>query len=178
MPPQPSWFQRVPEIIALLGALPSPLLDRAAIEELFQLQRRQALKLMARFGGAVHGKTHLIYKEELVRWLEQVQSSEDYGRELRRKQKLATLLARAKQELKRGRVEVPVNPRIRLTTFETLSDGVHLRPGQLQIDFASQEDLLQKLVELSQAIMNDWERFRNLAAASQNESAVEDLVPM
>ena len=36
-----------------------------------------------------------------------------------------------------------------------LPAGVHLRPGELRIEFNGAEELLQRLYELSQAILND-----------------------
>jgi hypothetical protein len=40
--------------------------------------------------------------------------------------------------------------------------GIHLRPGELRIEFFGAEDLLRHLFELSQAIMNDYQRFESL----------------
>jgi hypothetical protein len=43
--------------------------------------------------------------------------------------------------------------------MEELPAGITLRPGQLVIEFQSTEDLLGHLFELSQTIVNDYERF-------------------
>jgi len=47
-------------------------------------------------------------------------------------------------------------------TVEDLPAGIHLRPGELQIEFFGIEDLLRHLFELSQAIVNDYPRFQKL----------------
>ena len=49
--PQPHWLLHVPRIIEELRRLPVPVLDRATIEKLFGLKRRQAILLLHRFGG-------------------------------------------------------------------------------------------------------------------------------
>ena len=36
---------------------------------------------------------------------------------------------------------------------------MHLRPGELRIEFNGAEELLQRLFELSQAILNDYKKF-------------------
>ena len=40
--------------------------------------------------------------------------------------------------------------------------GVHLQPGELRIEFNGTEDLLQRLYELSQAIVNDYQTFEEI----------------
>jgi hypothetical protein len=43
--------------------------------------------------------------------------------------------------------------------FADLPAGVHLRSGELRIEFHGTENLLRHLFELSQAIMNDHKKF-------------------
>src|SRR5689334_4253628 len=73
MPVHASWYLRVPEIVAQLhsSAVP-PFLDRPAIEHLFRLRRRQAIRLMGICGGYQVGKTYLVDRVCLLRFLEQV----------------------------------------------------------------------------------------------------------
>jgi hypothetical protein len=47
--PQWTWLHRIPAIINSLEQLPLPVVDRSVVEDLFQLQRRQARNLMLRF---------------------------------------------------------------------------------------------------------------------------------
>ena len=43
-----------------------------------------------------------------------------------------------------------------------LPAGVHLQPGELRIEFNGTEDLLRRLYELSQAILNDYGKLREI----------------
>ena len=43
-----------------------------------------------------------------------------------------------------------------------LPAGVHLRPGELRIEFSGAEELLQRLYELSQVILNDYRTFETI----------------
>jgi len=56
-------------------------------------------------------------------------------------------------------------------TVETLPAGIHLKPGELRIEFYGTEDLLRHLFELSQAILNDYKRFQGLV---EEESKVRN----
>ena len=47
-----------------------------------------------------------------------------------------------------------------------LPAGVHLQPGELRIEFNGAEELLQRLFELSQAIVNDYQRFGEICERS------------
>ena len=70
MPPQLTWLHRLPDIVAQIKGLPSPVIDRSVIEQIFQVQRRQAHKLMAEFGahqlGSGRGRTLVLTRDELV----------------------------------------------------------------------------------------------------------------
>jgi len=45
------WLLQIPEIVSLLETFDVPVVDRAIVERLFGLQRRQAIELLHRFGG-------------------------------------------------------------------------------------------------------------------------------
>ena len=73
MPAQPSWHLRVPEIRAALASPASPpFLDRPAIEKLFGLRRRQAIRILTACGGYQVGKTFLISRDALLSYLEDI----------------------------------------------------------------------------------------------------------
>jgi hypothetical protein len=46
-----------------------------------------------------------------------------------------------------------------------LPDHVHLAPGELRVTFATTEELLQLLYDLSRAIAHDFPTFQSLAEA-------------
>jgi hypothetical protein len=49
---------------------------------------------------------------------------------------------------------------VRERLMKNLPAGIYLKPGELRIEFFGAEDLLRHLFELSQAMVNDYERFR------------------
>ena len=52
MPAKPRWHADLDRIRASAAALPSPFLDRRAVEKLFHLGPRQANNLMRSLGGS------------------------------------------------------------------------------------------------------------------------------
>ncbi len=48
-----------------------------------------------------------------------------------------------------------------------LSAGVHLKAGELRVEFHGTEDLLQQMFELSQAIMNDYRKFEEICESAE-----------
>ena len=87
MPPQPLWLLHLPRIIGELCRLPVPVLDRAVIEKLFGLKRRQAIQL-PRFGGYQAGRTFLVDRQELLDQLEAIRDGETFRYEQRRRRRL------------------------------------------------------------------------------------------
>ena len=81
--------------------------------------------------------------------------------EIGRYERLHKHLAEVRTELaaRRIRIESPTNV---AAGFAELPAGIHLRRGQLVVDFDGGTDLLSKLLALSQAAMNDFSRFEGL----------------
>ena len=76
MPAQPSWHVRVPEILAALSVPESPpFLDRPAFERLFQVRRRQAIRLLTLCDGYQVGRAFLAGRESVISFLESVKQS-------------------------------------------------------------------------------------------------------
>ena len=77
VPPNPSWYAHLPAIRAALEELDTPALDRAMVEELFGLSRRQAIRLMAQVRPAQparHGVATVVARAELLGWLDRLLS--------------------------------------------------------------------------------------------------------
>jgi hypothetical protein len=70
MPPQITWIERVPDIIAHLRASTVPVLDRRSVEKLFGLRKRQALRLMVSVGGYEAGNASLVRRRGLIEYLD------------------------------------------------------------------------------------------------------------
>ena len=163
MPDRPSWIDRVPEILNLLEAPDcAPFLDRAAIETLFHLRRRQAIELMHRVQGYRLAKAFVVDRGALIRYLrKRVRRSQQ---EKERKQSVLETLGVARQDFVQSARSLRI-PSIPLTkdVYERqvagLPAGIGLAPGRLTITFTAPEELLQKLFELGQALANDYETF-------------------
>ncbi len=164
MPPEKTWIHRLSAIIEVIRASDQPHLNRQDIETLFHVSRRRAHRIMHSIGSVTRGSrgTLTLPRSTALSYLTRFQASDEYQWIIRRKEKLNEHLRVALAESRQKRVQVKINPRVRLTTFDTLT-GVILSPGSLQISFAGVEDLLQKLGAFSQAISNEWSDFVRLA---------------
>lgn len=164
MPARSTWLLRVPEILEDLGSMSVPFLDRLGIERLFMVRRRRAIQLMSLFGGGfLVGKTFLIDRLELITSLETLARGEEFLFEQKRKERITADLDRSRMEI-RGRRRIPIAAEAdaQQRTMNDLPAGIHLRPGELRIEFFGTEDLLRHLFELSQAILNDYGKFKKL----------------
>ena len=163
MPPQLTWIHRLPDILAQIKGLPSLVIDRSVIEQIFQVQRRQAHKLMAEFGahqlGRGCGHTLVLTRDELVDRLKALVHTEEFRRTRLRKQKLATALLESRERLKHRRVEIRVDPRQRSLGREAWPATLQLSPGRLQIDFTSPNHLAEQLALVAVALEDEWEKF-------------------
>lgn len=159
MPAQPRWLLHLPEIIGNLCVLEAPVVDRATVEGLFGLRRRQAINLMHSFGGYQIGKTALIERCVLIGRLREIAAGERFQFERRRRDRLADRL----DELRRYRQAAAVAIRVEPAPCAGLPPGVRLEAGRLIIEFASVPDLLAKLYGIAQAAAEDFTHFETAA---------------
>ena len=144
-----------------LEALDLPVVDRACFEQIFRVRRRRAIQLMHQFGGYQSGRTFFIERVKLLRSLRRMARG-DYEWELARRTKLVAEIERTKKLLPGRQVQIVVPAEVAEQKLADLPAGVHLQPGELRIEFNGTEELLQRLYELSQAILNDYERLREI----------------
>ena len=163
MPAKAAWLLQIPEIVSQLETFDVPVVDRAIIERLFGLRRRQAIELLHRFGGYQAGRTFLVDRRILMEHLRRLAEGEDFQMESRRKERLDHAVDQLRRHHEAARVRIPVPPDVQSLNVAGLSAGVALEPGHLEIEFSGAEDLLAKLYELSQAASNDFDRFRAAA---------------
>jgi hypothetical protein len=163
MPRPPQWFQHVPDALEALREFPAPVLDRAALEKLFRVNRRDAIRLLHRFGGYQTGRTFLIGRHELVRALEAVLAEEAYQFESRRRQRLSEGLENSRRDLRARQVKLHVAPDP--TPAASLPSGMRLvRPGVLEVEFTSGEELLGRLYELVRIAGENFGEFEAVLA--------------
>jgi hypothetical protein len=159
MPAKPRWLLHIPEIRCLLADAGLPVIDRAVVERLFGLGRRQAIELMHRFGGYQAGRTFLIGREQLTAQLDAMAASCEYMQEAARREKLAANLERYQRTRQAQAIRIAAPPEVFGGRLDTLGPGMRLNPGRLEVEFADAEDLLTKLFALAQAIGNDYAGF-------------------
>ena len=156
MPDQPTWLERVPEILAQLGSPDSPpFLDRPAVERLFGLRRRQAIELMRRLPGYQVGKTFLVDRHAVLAFLTRPALRNAAEGAIVRKRRVLEHLAIARRDWHARQIHIP--PPADAPPPGGLPDGVDLQPGRLTVDFAGPVDLMSKLFALSQALAADFE---------------------
>ncbi len=168
MPDQPIWLDRVADILVELEAPASPpFLDRPAVELLFGLRRRQAIELMHHMAGYQVGRTFLVERAAVCRFLNQPAVRQATARAAVRKRRVLEYLAAARRDWPARKLRIPVDP---APQSPGLPAGVELRPGQLTIRFDQPVELLQKLFALSRALANDCDRDRLLQACADASS--------
>ena len=164
MPKLPVWYVRIPEILVQLRALGAPpFLDRAAVEELFRISRRQAIRLLGTVGGYQIGKTFLVERHSLIGFLERLESSGAAPQARIRKDRVAAALNDVANYAAAQKVQVFPPPDVFGRRPAELPASIALvGPGKLQISYAGAEDLLVRIVELAAAATNDFAAFRRL----------------
>ena len=160
MPSKPSWLLHIPEIRSMLAEVTLPVIDRAVIQSVFGLGRRQAIELLNRVGGYQAGRTFLVERVRLIEELDKIAASGEYLQEEARHEKLTAALAKFQHTRRAQEVRIDVSPEIFDTHMSMLPNAVHLEPGKLEVEFSGCEDLLTKLFTLAQAAANDYEGFQ------------------
>jgi hypothetical protein len=162
MPRKAEWWQHIPFALEQLRSSTLPVIDRAGLETLLNVHRRDAIRLMHRFGGYQAGRTFLIDRVQLIARLEHLISTDDYSHEKRRWVKLSDELDRSRHELQARAVVIPAPQETWRHHLQDLPSGIQIHPGKLEITFQGTVELLQSLLELAQAISNDFEKFQAL----------------
>ena len=154
------WFQRLPQILALLEEPGHPqLLNRQGIQDLFGVERRNAQYLLTRFGASRFGNALCIERAQLANALRELATQDGCVRQIQRHQNVRTVLADRRAGLKLARITQPPPSS---NSPGQLPSTIQFEPGRLAIEFSGAVDLLSQLFELSRAIGDDFERFEAL----------------
>lgn len=163
MPAQPTWFPRLTQILADLRALDVAYLDRQAFEQLFRVQDRRARHLIRQFGGDTRiGNAWAIQRERLIEALQAIQRGDDFEWDYCRRRRVAEVLDQARREHPARQVEIRVPAETRFRTLASLPSAIQIAPGELRIQFGVLEELLTRLLDVAQAMTNDFESFKDL----------------
>jgi hypothetical protein len=164
LPAKPTWWARLGEIVATLEASDAVVMDRLAAEKLFQVGPRRAVQLMTLFGAYEAGGAAMIERGRLLAKLQEIRDSNTFAEETRRRRKVAEELEVLQRRRAAEKVRITVEPEIFSSGIGSLPEAVQISAGHLEIEYGDCEDLLHKLVALSQAAYNDFERFQRLTS--------------
>jgi hypothetical protein len=188
-----TWLPRAEEILDVLRRMKSKQLDRAAIEELFLLQRRAANELMTQAGAtkAKRGEAVLIDRTSLLAWTERTFKDESWR--LERRKETSTELSRSVAEVQALReamanegkqpVSFPLDEKYLRATCTSLPHAIRIEHGRITIEVAEgpsdemQQLACQLLYELAIALNNDPDSFRDLIGANNDSpSSIRSLL--
>jgi hypothetical protein len=160
MPAKPRWIIRIPDVIRQLEALPRPFVDRATLELLLQVGRRRAQQILAPCVTDRVGTNGLADRDAVVARLRRLAEAPEAEWEIRRRQKVAGVIAGLQRE-RRERPQLLVEAPTQVVNQEltSLPAGVRLQPGRITVDFQEPHEALEKLLALAMAVRNDFEAF-------------------
>lgn len=153
------WLQRLPAAIDTLQDVTTPVISRAMLQQILRVHRRTAIRLMEKFGGYECGGTFLVDRAKLVDALRAIEASGEYQFEASRRERLGAKLEAMRREAKARSVQIPVTPDVWSREVRDLPPTVTLSRGRLEITCSSAEDLLTQMMELAQAVANDFDAF-------------------
>ena len=159
MPSKPAGFHRLPEILDILRSLEAGHLDRQAVEQLFGVGERRSRQLMAGLPVIRVGNAGAVSRLALLERMEETAASGVYQWEVARRARVVEELERTRRELAARRVQISLSLAAEHRRFGDLPAAIELRPGELRVAFSGAEELAAKLVELSQAMAQDWGGF-------------------
>ena len=160
MPAHPLWLDRLPTLQAQVADDSGPLWwDRADIERLFGLHRRQAISLLHQMGAEWIGTNLAIERSALRRFLEDPRRRMAHQEEQTRSARVAATLAELRREQNARQIAIPLRATPERLDFAGLPSGIDLQRHQLTIAYETAAELLEKLAALAQALMHDFETF-------------------
>ncbi len=186
-----TWLPRAEEILDVLRRMKSKQLDRAAIEELFQLQRRAAIELMTQAGApkVKRGSAFLIDRSSLLSWAERVFKDESW--QLQRQQETSEELSRSMAEVRELRnamakegkppIAFPIIESYLRANCASLPPAIRIEHGQVTIHVTNDtpDEMLkascQLLYELAMALNNDADGFRDRISADYEAAGLTSL---
>src|ERR1043166_4475989 len=172
MPAKPVWLHRLDTILETRHRMESTHLDRLAVQKLFGVQERRARQLMAGLPGLKAGNASAVLRQALIERLEKTPSGGWFQCEVTRRARVVEALDRARRQLAARTIRIPAAADVEDRRLRDLSSAIVLKPGELRGEFYGAEDLAGKLLELSQAMMNDWADFARAVEDGGTAAAV------
>jgi hypothetical protein len=144
------WRARVPEIRLRVEHSVIETWTRRDVEDLFALKRAAAQLLMKAIGEVQNiGGTHLIERNSLLAFLDQIERAENPEAARREKILLAEPVPRPRQ------LKNTLPQGLRSVMVRDLPAAIALQYGRLEITGKNAEEIFGRLLMLAQAIQND-----------------------
>jgi hypothetical protein len=139
--PKPvDWLPLLPSAIEQLRNMNAKVVDRAALEQVFKIHRRTAIRLMHQFGGVRAGKTFLVDREILVQKLEALLAQQTgLGPDSRTPAQIRRAYGGAEQ------FHFPDVRTPNRRTAAQLPPSIQIIPGRLTVDAGSLPELCAQL---------------------------------
>ena len=142
MPRPVSWLPRLHEIRRSVANSVRSHYDRRDLEQLFELQPRAAQNFFALLPTVPVGRSRLLEREALVRFLDGVQEAEDVPAYMERVRSEGAEVSRKKI---RSLVRADISP----ATLTSLPESMSVSRGRLEISFRSVEHLAETMLVLA-----------------------------
>lgn len=163
-PQAPAWLRLAESILHWLEATQEPYLDRRAVQELFQVGRSEAHRIMQRIGGGVQlGAAKVVSRFSAIEYVRSIRSGKPYLAELDRRERVAVHLAAAQRDLHLRTITVAREDEIgwmRSATLDNLPGSIALSKNKLTMEFFGYEDLLKQIGQFLFALENDGDRIQ------------------
>ncbi len=165
MPANPTWLRNLSQIRATLDEVKEPFFDRAGIERLFGVRRRQAIILIRKIGAFKLGHTYVVPRIRIRAFLAESQRGRAARVERIRRSNLRLAIDEARRDLAARRVKIPLSA-TKDATSANLPGTIRFAPHELRVAFRDSADLLQQLYLLSQAMGRDFAGFERILSAA------------
>ena len=161
MPDKPIWYAQLDEAIDRLRALPSPWVDRTAVEFVLGVGRRRAQQILSPLVRRTIGRNGLADRDELIAHLRRLAAGDSASFERHRRERFFSILDQWQRDAtKQPRVLVEAPVAVVNQELDALPPGVNLVPGRIVIEgFSTPEQAKQKLLMLIMAMGNDPDGF-------------------
>lgn len=158
----PSWYDHLDEAVGALRQFPAPTVERPDVERVFRLSRRDAIRLLHRFGARERNDRLSIGREALVSRLEAVRESPEFLSERRRREQMRESRTELRKHAGAQRILLPVAAEGTGSAAEMLPPHIRLFRNRLVVDFpeGSHDLLLVRLLEVARSARDDPDGFR------------------
>jgi hypothetical protein len=148
------WLPRLKEIRKSAAGSVRSHYTRRDLEELFQVQSRTASRLLETMNTVELNSSHLVEREELVKFLDRIDAAADVTAEMEKMREEKTVSRRKLRFLNQRDVD-PMS-------LYGIPNTLKLARGHLEINFTTMEELAATLVTLARVLEDDLDEFVRL----------------